>query len=514
MMMTTCLSNRIVLRPYQMLAHEAITKGFHEYRKQIAVMPTGGGKTLVFAALAQHYQPARTLVLAHREELIFQAVDKIEKATGLMAEVEMADSKASFHAPVVVGSIQTLTREQRRNRWPRDHFGLVVVDECHRVLGESYLSTLRHFDSFARVLGVTATPDRGDRKNLGQYFENIAYEVGLLDLIRQNWLAPIKVKTVPLQIDLDGCRTTAGDYNAEDVGHALEPYLERIASVLDEHRHRKILVFLPLISISKDLARICRLRGIAAEHIDGQSKDRTVILDRFRRGKTTLLTNAMLLAEGYDEPSIDCIVCLRPTQVRSLYSQIVGRGTRIYPGKDHLLLLDFLWLAEEHNLIKPAHLVAGDEEEAMAITDALAGDGDLEEAKATAEEDRATKLRERLRQNQNRIARTFDAMEFALSLKDVDLAEFTPTMRWHEHDVSDKQRAIIARFGLDPDSVQNKGHASALLDRLFLRSNLHLATAKQLRWLYQIGHPHPETLTCKEASAYLSEWANRKVHAI
>jgi len=123
-------------------------------------------------------------------------------------------------------------------------------------------------------------------------------------------------------------------------------------------------------------------------------------------------------------------------------------------------------------------------------------------------------LQERLKRNRNRTARSFDALEFALSLRDVNLAEFVPTMRWHGDEVSDKQRALIDRFGLDGNSVQNKGHASALLDKLFLRSDLGLATAKQLRWLYQIGHPHPETLTFKEASAYLTEWANRKVLSI
>ena len=292
------------------------------------------------------------------------------------------------------------------------------------------------------------------------------------------------------------------------MGHALEPYLERIADVLYEHRHRKTLVFLPLIAISQQLAKLCRLRGMAAEHIDGQSKDRQEILDRFKHGRTTLLTNAMLLTEGYDEPSIDCVVCLRPTQVRSLYSQIVGRGTRIYPGKDHLLILDFLWLAEEHSLIKPAHLIAVDEAEADAITEALETDGDLESAKEAAEADRAAKLRERLERNRTRTARSFDAMEFALSLGDTNLAEFAPTMRWHQDEPTDKQRAIIARFGLDPDSVQNKGHASALLDKLFLRSNLGLATAKQVRWLQRMGHAHPEMATFEEASTFLRKFFN------
>ena len=509
--MTASPSNRIALRPYQMHAHEASTRGFGDYQKQLAVLPTGSGKTILFAALAQDYQPRRTLVLAHREELIDQAVDKIHKVTGLVAEIEMAENRASLDAPVVVASIQSLAREARRARWPGDHFGLVVVDECHHSISDSYSAVLRHFDEDADVLGVTATPDRGDKKNLGRYFENIAYEVTLIEMIKQNWLSPIQVKTVPLEIDLDGCRTTAGDWNAEDVGHALEPYLERIADVLFEHRHRKILVFLPLISISQQLVALCRQRGMAAEHIDGQSKDRQEILKRFKVGKTTLLSNAMLLTEGFDEPSIDCVVCLRPTQVRSLFSQIVGRGTRIYPGKDHLLLLDFLWLSEEHNLIKPAHLIAGDEEEADAITKALEEDGDLESALVTAEVDREAKLRERLKQNRHRTSRTFDAVEFALSIGDVNLAEFTPTMRWHEDDPTDKQRALLERFGLDPASIRNKGHASVLLDRLFMRSHLGLATAKQVRWMQRIGYKQPEMATFQEAKAFLTQWSDRKV---
>ena len=274
------------------------------------------------------------------------------------------------------------------------------------------------------------------------------------------------------------------------------------------HRHRKTLVFLPLIAISEQLATLCRKRGMAAEHIDGQSRDRQEILERFKTGQTKLLANAMLLSEGYDEPSVDCVVCLRPTQVRSLYSQIVGRGTRIYPGKDHLLVLDFLWLAEEHSLIKPANLIAVDEAEADAITEALETDGDLESAKETAEADRAAKLRERIENNQHRTSRTFDAMEFALSLGDVNLAEFTPTMRWHEDEPTDKQRAILERFGLDANSVQTKGHASALLDRLFLRSTLGLATAKQVRWLQRMGYSRPEMATFEEASRFLQNFFN------
>ena len=492
------------LRAYQMKAKQDIHKGFEEFGRQLGVLPTGAGKTLIFSRLAEDYQPRRTLILAHREELITQAVDKLAAATGIEAQVEMGDERASLDAPVVVASVQTLMREARRNRWPRDHFGLVVVDEAHHTLADSYLNTLRHFHDHAKVLGVSATPDRGDKQNLGRYYQNIACEVTLLDLIQQGWLAPIKVKTVPLGMNLDSVRTTAGDFNADDLGHALEPYLERIADVLVEHRHRKTLVFLPLISVSERFAAICRQRGLKAEHVDGQTSDRRAVLNRFRRDETRVLTNAMLLTEGYDEPSIDCVVCLRPTKVRALYSQIIGRGTRICPGKDHLLVLDFLWQTGEHSLVKPAHLIAEDDEDAAALTEKLGGEGDLEEAREEVNADRTRKLRERLAINLRRKGSVLDPLELAVTLNDAHLAEFVPVMQWQGDAPSPKQLEVLEKFGLDATSILTKGHASFLLDRLIMRRRLELATPKQVRLLRKFGHPRPELATFKEAQAFLA----------
>ena len=491
------------LRAYQHKALAEIDHGFQEFGRQLGVLPTGAGKTILFSKLAAKRQPKRTLILAHREELITQAVDKLHTSTGIRAEVEMGEDRASLDAPVVVASVQTLMREKRRERWPRDHFGLVVVDEAHHTLADSYLSTLGHFHDHAQVLGVTATPDRGDKKNLGRYYQNIACEVTLLDLINQAWLSPIRVKTVPLEVDLRGVRTTVGDYSADDLGHALEPYLERIANVLVEHRHRKTLVFLPLIAVSKKFAELCRERGLAAEHVDGRTGERQAVLERFRKDETRVLTNAMLLTEGYDEPSIDCVVCLRPTKMRALYSQIIGRGTRICPGKDHLLVLDFLWQSGEHSLVKPAHLIAEDEEDAQALTDMLGGEGDLEEAREAVNADRTRKLTERLRENRERKGSVLDPLELAVTLNDAHLAEFSPTMGWHDDAPSDKQLAVLARFGMDGAAIQTKGHASFLLDRLITRRQLGLATPKQVRVLRRHGHPNPETATFQEASAFL-----------
>ena len=499
------------LRAYQHKALSEIDQGFGEFDRQLGILPTGGGKTILFSKLAATRQPARTLILAHREELITQAVDKLHTSTGIEAQVEMGEDRASLDAPVVVASVQTLMREKRRERWPRDHFGLVVVDEAHHTLADSYLSTLGHFHDHAKVLGVTATPDRGDKKNLGRYYENVACEVTLLDLIQQGWLSPIRVKTVPLEVDLRGVRSSHGDYSADDLGHALEPYLERIADVLVEHRHRKTIVFLPLIKVSQRFAELCRERGLAAEHVDGQSTERAATLDRFRRDETRILCNAMLLTEGYDEPSIDCVVCLRPTKVRALYSQIIGRGTRMWAGKDHLLVLDFLWQSEEHSLIKPAHLIAEDEEDAQALTDMLGDEGDLEEAREAVNAERTRSLAERLEANRQRRSSVLDPLELAVTLNDAHLAEFAPTMRWHADAPSSKQLDVLACFGIDTSGIHTKGHASLLLDRLIMRRQIGLATPKQVRVLRRYGHPHPETATFEEAGAFLDARFSRAV---
>jgi superfamily II DNA or RNA helicase len=498
------------LRAYQMKARQDIHKGFENFDRQLGVLPTGGGKTILFSRLAQDYQPSRTLILAHREELITQAVDKLRSSTGLEAQVEMGEERASLDAPVVVASVQTLMREKRRERWPRDHFGLVVVDEAHHALADSYLNTLGHFDDHAKVLGVTATPDRGDKKNLGRYFENIACEVTLLDLVNQGWLSPIRVKTVPLEMSLRGVRTTAGDFSADDLGHALEPYLEKIADVMVEHRHRKTLVFLPLIAVSKRFAQMCRDRGLLAEHVDGQTTERQAALERFKRDETRILTNAMLLTEGYDEPSIDCVVCLRPTKIRALYSQIIGRGTRIWPGKDHLLVLDFLWQAEELSLMRPANLIAEDDTDAKALTDKLGAEGDLEEAREEVNADRTRSLTDRLNQNRSRSGSVLDPLELAVSLNEAALAEYVPTMAWQAQAPTDKQLDVLQKFGLNTMSILSKGHASMILDRLITRRQLGLATPKQVRVMRRYGHQRPELATFEEAKQFLdARFANR-----
>lgn len=509
--------SRFELRPYQEQFVSTTLEKFRDHSKLLGVAPTGGGKTIIFSSMAQRLHPVRTLILAHREELLTQAQDKLFRSTGLAAQIEKAENRASHQADVVVASIQTLMRDKRLQRWPRDHFGLVVVDEAHHVLADSYQKVLSHFDPYAKVLGVTATPDRGDKRNLGEYFEDISCEIGLHELIKQKYLSPIKVRTVPVQINLAGVRTTAGDYNDADLGNAIEPFLESIVGELGAAiGNRKTLVFLPLVRTSRMFVDLCREAGLAAEHIDCTSSDRKQILDSFANGEFQILCNSMLLTEGFDEPSVSCVICLRPTKIRALYSQIIGRGTRIHPGKDDLLVLDFLWMTEKHSLVRPAHLVAPSDDIARQVTamseDAAGEDleQDLMDLVTDAKDARERKLAAELSSNSNRVSKFIDPIEFALSLHEVDLADWEPTMRWHHDPPSDGQLRALAQFGVDPDAVPCKGYASLLLDRIFSRRSLNLATPKQLHWLRKTGYPQPELATFAEASAWLNQQFNRR----
>lgn len=500
----------IPARPHQTNCIDAVLRGFNEFNRQLVVMPTGSGKTITFAGVAERLQPRKTLILAHREELIDQAIAKVKMATGLQAEKEMAESSASHLAPVVVASIQTMSR--RLYNWAPDHFGLVVCDESHHCISDSWQKVLLHFDG-AWVLGVTATPDRGDKRNLGQYFENIAYEIGLLDLIHQGYLCQIVTETVPLKIDLTNVKQSAGDFDSNDLGHALTPYLGAIAhSIADKCAFRRTLVFLPLRATSRDFVEHCRDAGLVAEHIDGESPDRREILQRFASGQTEVLANAMLLTEGYDDCGIECVVVLRPTRSRPLYSQMCGRGTRIAPAKKNVLLLDFLWMHEKHSLIHPAHLIATNEDEAKAITEVLeakAGQGELElESLANdVREQRESKLRDELERNRKRKAKYISADEFALNAHQHELVDWQPTMRWHEQPVTEKQAKCLKRAHIDIETVRGKGHASQLLSYWFSQQDL-LPASEGTKWaMRNAGMPNANTATKNDERKF---WAEKR----
>jgi superfamily II DNA or RNA helicase len=502
----------MTLRPYQLEVIKAVETGWKTFSKQLVVAPTGSGKTIMFSALAHRALPAKTLILAHRDELIDQAIDKLYKATGIAADKEKAEWTASRLAPVVVASVQSMVR--RRDKWPANHFGLVIVDEAHHALAGQWRTVLNHFDPHARILGVTATPDRGDKKNLGQYFENVAAEISMVDLIRQGYLVPITIQTVPLELDISNVRQTAGDYNDADLGEALEPYLHLIAKALAKLvPFRRTLAFLPLIATSLKFVAACNDAGLNAIHVDGTSTERADILAAYADNTHDLLSNSALLLEGFDDPGIDCVLMLRPTQSRPLYAQAIGRGTRTAPGKRNLLVLDFLWQSAKHNLVRPAHLVAETAELADAMTERAADQATRGEKQGTldllgllseAKAKREAILREQLERNRRKQGRTVDAMEFCLSLGAADLADYEATMTWETKPATDKQIAALEKFGVAADSIKDRGHASKLLNLAIGRADAGLASFRQIRLMEQYGFQNAAKATRETADAYLN----------
>ena len=492
---------KMKLRDYQEEARESIqTEWANGVKKTLLVLPTGCGKTIVFSKVIEDRvkKGERVLVLAHRGELLDQAADKLQQSTGLKTATEKAEETSiGSWFRVVVGSVQTMMREKRLAQFSKDFFDTIIIDEAHHCISDSYQRVLNHFED-ANVLGVTATPDRGDMRNLGSYFESLAYEYSLPKAIKSGYLSPIKALTIPLKLDLSGVGQQAGDFSTSQLGSALDPYLESIAEEMAKvAADRKIVVFLPLVATSQKFTELLNQKGFRAAEVNGESKDRAEVLADFDSGKYNVLCNSMLLTEGWDCPSVDCVVVLRPTKVRSLYSQMVGRGTRLYPGKTELLLLDFLWHTDRHELCHPAHLIAGSDEIANAMTKRIEEAGvplDLEAVEAMSAEDviaqREEALAKQLAEMKRRKRKLVDPLQFEMSIQAEDLANYVPSFGWEMEPPSPQQVKQLEKIGILPDEIDNAGKATKILDRLETRREQGYTTPKQIRFLEQRGFEH------------------------
>lgn len=495
------------LRPYQAEAKAAVFEQWDKGAfKTLLVLPTGCGKTIVFAKVAEDCvrQGYRVLILAHRGELLEQAADKIKKSTNLGCATEKAEQTClGSWFRITVGSVQSMQREKRLSQFSEDYFNVIIIDEAHHCISDGYQKVLQHFPS-AKVLGVTATPDRGDMRNLGEFFESLAYEYTLPKAIREGYLSPIKAMTIPLQLDLSGVSIQSGDFKAGDIATALDPYLHQIADEMMKYcRDRKTIVFLPLVKTSQKFKEILNEKGFKAAEVNGESKDRAEVLETFDKGEYNVLCNSMLLTEGWDCPSVDCVIVLRPTKVRSLYSQMVGRGTRLCEGKSHLLLLDFLWHTERHELCHPADLICEKKEVARKMTENLEGTAgcpmDLEEAERKASEDviaeREESLAKQLQEMRTRKKKLVDPLQFEMSIQAEDLSGYVPAFGWEMAPPSDKQKQELEKRGILPDEIDNAGKANLILDRLHKRQEEGLTTPKQIRCLEKYGFQHVGTWT-------------------
>lgn len=363
----------MVLRPYQVDCVDKIYEKWRDHRSTLLVLYTGGGKTIIFADVIKRMQPKRALVLAHREELIFQARDKIEQTTGLSCEIEMADMTAGtslFHRnPVVISTIQTQVSgndKKRMHRFNPMDFGLLIVDEGHHATAGTYRKVIDHYkqNPDLKILGVTATPDRADQQALGQVFECVAADYEILDGIEDGWLCDITQQFIPVAgLDYSHIRTTAGDLNGADLKKVMEdeanimgicqPSLEvmfglephtldaikvpewgKFLGTLGKQARRSIVFTASVVQAEACCNIFNRVIDKMADWVCGAtaSDTRRNTLKSFKNGDTRVVMNCGVLTEGFDDPGVEVIIMARPTKSRSLYAQMVGRATRTVPG--------------------------------------------------------------------------------------------------------------------------------------------------------------------------------------
>lgn len=355
----------IALRDYQQEALEGSEQAEREgIRRPLVVHPTGTGKGVLMGGIAKHRAArGRSLVLVHRQELASQFIEKLgwqapELETGIVkAELNELD------APVVVASVPTIQSDARLAQLLESHkrspFSTILADEAHHGPSPSWTKVLTAMGAFhpygPLTIGFTATPER-DGKTLGVWEKVVGY-MSIREAIFRGFLCPIlPAHVIETKMDLGRVRKTGGDYSGGDLGQQLEAAgaIEQMAqAVLDHAKDRKGVAFLPTVRTSELLAEALRVRGFRAEHVDGNTPadERAAILARLKTGETQWVTNCAVLTEGFDEPSIDCVLIGRPTKFHGLYVQMVGRGTRIAPGKKDLLVLDVVGASSRHELV-------------------------------------------------------------------------------------------------------------------------------------------------------------------
>jgi superfamily II DNA or RNA helicase len=338
----------VELRPYQQEALasmlEAESNGIN---KQLIVLPTGAGKTVLFAQLPIiRKESLPMLVLAHRSELLIQAKDKIETINkDLSVGIEQADNKAGY-VDVVIASVPTLGRESssRIEKYPKNYFKTIVVDEAHHAAAPSYRRILDYFTP-ELLLGVTATPQRSDSVRLIDVFQEIVYYKSIQDLIKEGWLSPLVGYRVKTSTDISDVEIQNGEYKQDQLIEAIDnPGRNNsiVTAYNDLANAKKTVVFAAGVDHAGHLEEAFRKNGSSVRVIIGTTpeEERRQILSDFKSGAVTVLVNVGVLTEGFDEPSIEAIILAKPTRSSLLYTQIVGRGTRLFEGKEHCMIID------------------------------------------------------------------------------------------------------------------------------------------------------------------------------
>jgi superfamily II DNA or RNA helicase len=352
----TLVQQRFPLRPYQKACVQRILTVYRrkpEGGRALIVLPTGCGKTIVFTEVARQLG-LTTLVIAHRQELLQQAADKFHVVAPMAAIGQVGAGRHEYGANITIASIQTLCRPEHLEQLPQFGYGLVIIDEAHHAIASGYQAVLKALPR-AFVLGVTATPDRLDGQRIEHIFGEPLYRVPLIDMIEQGYLCDLRAIAVKTQTSLDNLRTRQGDYQIEELAGVIDSP-ERNQQIVDAFRlhaaGRQALCFGATIEHAQHLADTFNRNGIPSAMISGDTayEERTQMLRDYERGTLHVLCNCGVLTEGYDHAATSCIILARPTQSRALLVQMIGRGTRLAPGKEDCIILDITDNCFKHQL--------------------------------------------------------------------------------------------------------------------------------------------------------------------
>lgn len=535
-------------RDYQQQAIASIIDMLHKNRSTLAVLPTGAGKMVIAAFVIDHFRKfGDVLFLAHRGELLEQAQAKINAVSGVWPALEKAQHYADLHTVphdgegrVIVSSIQTQVSGtngwRRRNRFKPEQFSLVVIDECHRGHSNSYINTFTHYrqNHELKIVGFTATPNRTDKKALGQIFETVAFDYPPFDCMNDGWLVPPKVLYTTIHgMDLSKVKTTAGDLNAGDLAKVMEmakPLNDVAKATIDGCGDRKTIVFTVSVDQAAMLTEIINNhKPESARHVTGKTDEftRSNIMHDFRHGAFQYLVNVGVLTEGVDIPTVSAVVMARPTKSALVFAQQIGRALRPQDGlvdryptpderkaaiaasaKPDALIIDLVGNSGRHKLIRATDILGGrytDEVRALAERKMQSANAPkdvveaLEQAKAEIT-DREREVARRLAENRAR-AKTTSREVDPYSYDDMH----API--WSKHVAvippSEAQIRLALSHGVDVSKLSKK-QASGVIGKIMNQKGGRPATVKQKSWLIWKRHWR-EGMTFEQASKAITE---------
>lgn len=505
------------LRPYQEEAVHRVQDCFSAKKTRcMVVCPTGTGKTAICAELIRRTVESggRCMVVAHRSELLDQFGTALDRL-GITWGIEMADREAQGdfdfgRIDVVLASKDTIQRK-RLAKWGRRHFQLLIVDEAHHIIAPSYGSILDHFEGY-HLLGVTATPDRGDGEAVSEVLPTLAFEYPLERAILEGYLVrPIFLRP-PTSINLTRVRITAGDLNLGDLEEEISRHIEELVNLTKQHMgERQTLAFTPDVTTAVAFADGLRQIGVVAKSVHGESEDRALVADEFRAGLIQAVANCALWTEGMDLPSCAAIAMARKTQSRPLYAQIVGRALRPFPGKANATVIDFGCNSGEHELVHPIDLFDTTKTDAAVLRRAreLVDTGAESDAMVAVERAKRVIEEELIARQQHFFTvsvkeRTSHYRMIAFDPFEVSSILGVPNRgQANARPISAYLRERLVRFKFNDEHIRSMSAAQAkrLVDELDLRRKRKLATHRQVSALIANGVPVDEARTISFAAA-------------